>query len=478
MDSHTVLYNQKRSLLIIGKKNTTFTKFVINLWEKSFQSDEHICFLIFTDLLSLIICNSRIIKANSLNVFNYTSAEKLSDVIYVLIKKHHALNMLKSILSKKYNHLITPESVNLFVEISEMDISKADLQIILGKKLATYKTPESFCVAIQKIINNSYDFSMTNILNVIKEKNLNVDIISSCIEKNQLILLINDYYSSSILGSHHWCISYNESYFNQYTKDLKANSMFSKLGSLYKQTSKSQYFIFNFNLSNNKSIIGVTLNNSQVTAAHLKNDDCYLNRPNNFHLDFLVDMHKNTAKETYNTLKIQKRIESLKGDTDYLHLLSFFFLDEYKGSKFISDYIVDTFKEAVENDRDYEYLEKLAVYFSSFEVEFDENVLFKIIENSGLKRNIKMKLESLILKDIDLFFHNYYYLKGKNLIYTKNINLWILILTEFFFNGSYIKNEYNYEKFKNNIVKIFPDYKEQKLLETVLVAIKNTNFAF
>lgn len=478
MDSHVLIYNQKKQLLMIGKKNTTFTKFVINLWEKSFNSDECVSFFIFAELLSLIICNSKIIKANSLDVFNYTSAEKLSDAIHLLLKNHQALNMLKSILSKKYNYLITPESVNLFVDLLEHNISKSDLQLILGKKIAAYKTPESFCIAITKVINDYSDFSMLGILNLIKEKNLDVDIVSSCIDKNQLILRINDYKSSSILGSQHWCISYNEDYYNWYTSDLKSNPMLLKLGSLYKKTLKSQYFIFNFSLSNNKSMIGVTLHNSKVIAAHLKNDDCYLNQSNNSHLDFLVKLHTELVKESSNKLKIQKRIESLRGDIHYLPLLSSFFLEEYKGSEFISDYIFGVFKEAVENNFDYSSLNNIAVYFSSFKVEFDDNMLFKIIENSNLKRNIKMRLESLILKDIDLFFYNYYYLQGKDLIYTKNINLWISILTEFFFKGAYIKNEDNYDKFKNHIIKIFPDYKELPHLESVLIALENKNVAF
>lgn len=92
---------------------------------------------------------------------------------------------------------------------------------------------------------------------LLKSENANTDVVLD--GRDLLILKINDYKASSILGSASWCISRNENYFKNYTEN-----------------DNSQYFIYDFSKdsSDNDSMIGITLDKKgEKTAMHYKNDD-------------------------------------------------------------------------------------------------------------------------------------------------------------------------------------------------------------
>lgn len=460
MDHHVSLYKKIKTLEEVGKKNPTFSKFVISLFVNSLKKNRSYNFDLFTDLLKSLISKAEIIKNHKFNVFKYTDVEKLDDALNFLMKKHNAEKMIKSITSKKYQKLITKQSIKLFVELMENDISKSELQMVLGKKLAAYKNSTQFCDAIKKVINNFSSFSMVSTLKTIKEKSLNVSVISSDADNNRLILKINDYNASSALGSHHWCISYNENYFNQYVTNQKSYSMFNKLGDLY-PSGRTQYFIFNFNIEDNHSMIGVTFDQGKVHAAHFKDDSvCQVEVLEDKYAE-IFDFHKAYMEKSLDYLAIQRKVESLKQDPDYLDLLSHFFLDSYKKSDYVKEVLYNRIVHilgVLKKGEKYDTLHKLFnTAYKIFEVEFDSHELYEKINDSDLMRNAKMRLTSSYVSDVNLFFNHIEYLESKDLLKNNNIDLWISVVRGFYFSGIWDRTDKNLLLIKNYIQKYFDD---------------------
>lgn len=466
MNSHVSIYKKIQLLIVTGKKNPVFSKFIISLYVTSFKSKKNSNIDLFNELLILIINNSSIIKNLKFDVFKYDSAEKLDDAIQLLIKRHNARNMIKSITSNKYKHLITQRSIKLFVELMQYDINKSDLQFLLGEKLAAYKNSSMFCDSIKKIINNYSDFSLLSTINQIKTNNLNADIVYSSVEHNYIILKINDYEASKALGSHHWCISYSEHYFNQYV-----NCKDQRLAPLngYIKNEINQYFIFDFNKTNNKSMIGVTFHGENPTYSHLKDDSVCHRTFFDANFSELYDINKKIINKDVDMLKLQRKIESIKDHEYYLHYIEKFFLSSYKGSDYISNHLLNTFKskQHVNQNLFYELIATAAL-FNTFDTSIDSSVLFSFIDNLSIERNKKMRICAIALDDIEIFFKHIEYLSNKEVLFTKNVNLWISIIDQLYEEGIWKRTLTNFHVFKKMILKFFPEYSDFPPLDLII----------
>lgn len=190
---------------------------------------------------------------NMLSKNNFKDFEYLDDLMNATVKKHDVKKYAHSIISNKYKNLYNESTYKIFEELFDAGVSKALLDNSIGKKIAAFKDPESFNSALESFLSNFNNFSSDAIK--VKAQNVNADIVLS--EGNLLILKINDFVQSKYLGSSSWCISRDKHYFDSYTSD-KA----------------SQYFVYNFNKDSkdNESMIGITIKNNQVSAAHLKDD--------------------------------------------------------------------------------------------------------------------------------------------------------------------------------------------------------------
>lgn len=457
--------------MVTGKKNPVFSKFIVSLYIKSLKSKKESNIDIFNELLILIINNSSIIKNLKFDVFKYDSAEKLDDAIQLLIKRHNARNMIKSITSNKYKHLITQRSIKLFVELMQYDINKSDLQFLLGEKLAAYKNSAMFCDAIKKIINNYSDFSLLSTIKKIKMDNLNADIVYSSVEYNYIILKINDYEASKALGSHHWCISYSEHYFDQYL-----NCKDKKLAPLngYIKKEINQYFIFDFNSSNNTSMIGVTFHGENPTYSHLKDDSVCHRTFFDANFSELYEINKDILNSDIDMLKLQRKVESLKNHEHYLHYIEKFFLSSYKGSDHISNHLLNTFKskQHLGNNMFYE-LVITANLFKTFDASIDSSFLFSFIDNLSLERNKKMRLCAIALNDIEVFFKHIEYLSNKEVLFTRSVDLWISIIYELYQEGIWKRTLTNFHIFKKMILKFFPEYSDFNSLVLLMNNLDN-----
>jgi hypothetical protein len=220
-------------------------------------------------------------KKIDITVLKNEKSEFVYDKLMNIEKEHKIENYAKSLLSNKYKHFITPKSLELFEEIIDAGLSKSHLQNHIGRKLASFKTQEYFEDGLKNYLNLINEFE----LKIVKEKSkqLNVDIILE--KENLLILKVNDYNTSNILGKGtNWCISRNESLFNTYVKHENNN----------------QYFIYDFSKDskNPECMIGVTIKkDGGHRAAHLKNDRS-INEIDVYDYKKLILENDNNLKET------------------------------------------------------------------------------------------------------------------------------------------------------------------------------------
>jgi hypothetical protein len=200
-----------------------------------------------------------------------TSFEKVDDDMHKLIREHKIKKFAESIVSSKYKHLYNKESYKLFQELYDLSIDTKALQEMLGKKLAAVETSVVFNDNIKKLINSLNEFDMVSVK--LKANSHGVKIIAD--ENEILILEIENFVQSQKLGSASWCISRNQSYFEQYT-----------------EKGGKQYFIYDFNQESKsvKSLVGITLTKAfKVKAAHSKSDSQFKDKKM---IDYLIEKVK------------------------------------------------------------------------------------------------------------------------------------------------------------------------------------------
>lgn len=209
-----------------------------------------------------------LLKASGFNIVDYFNNydlktdpfknkffENLDDNMNAIIKSHKVKQFAESIVSNKYRHLYNEESYSIFAEILDAEITKPQLQNLIGKKIAFYKTPEQFNEGLRDVFEKLDGFHIEGYL--AKAEEYKAKIISS--EDNVLILQIENFEQSEKLGSTSWCISRQKHYFNSYTSD-----------------NNKQFFVYNFNLdsTDEDSMIGMTLHkDNSLYVAHSKFDE-------------------------------------------------------------------------------------------------------------------------------------------------------------------------------------------------------------
>ena len=188
------------------------------------------------------------------NEHSFTIYEKFDDAMSKIIRDHKVKQYINSIASKKYEHLYNEQTYKLAGELFDMKLPDNSLQEYVGKKLAAFKTPEQFNEALNLFLESLNSFEMK--ATIAKAEKFGVQVISE--NDNKVILRIDNFETSKLMGSSSWCISRDESYFKSY-----ANG-------------REQYFLFDFSKDNtdNRSMLGITLEkNGEYSAGHYKDDE-------------------------------------------------------------------------------------------------------------------------------------------------------------------------------------------------------------
>lgn len=234
----------------------------------------------------------QILKSSKFNIVDYFNNydldsdpfrrkffENLDDKMNAIIKTHKVKQFAESILSNKYRHLYNEESYSIFSDIFDAEINKSQLQNMIGKKIAFYKTPEQFNDGLRDVFEKLNGFHIEGYL--AKAEEYKAKVISN--EDNVLILQIENFEQSEKLGSTSWCISRQEYYFNSYTSD-----------------NNKQFFVYNFNLdsTDEDSMIGMTLHkDNSLYVAHSKFDEAIELQTSELHQYEMTIVNKLNSEE-------------------------------------------------------------------------------------------------------------------------------------------------------------------------------------
>lgn len=185
---------------------------------------------------------------------NYRIFEAIDDLFHKTIKDHKVKQYAHSISSNKYEHLYNDDTYKIIANLYDMNLKKEIFQQNIGKKIAAYKTPEEFNVALKQFYGSLNEFS--NEATLKKANNAGIEII---VENEDLVILrIKIFEESKLMGSSSWCIAREQAYFNSYTSGTK-----------------EQYFVFDYTreAEDNSSMIGITIDKGRYYTAHYKDDD-------------------------------------------------------------------------------------------------------------------------------------------------------------------------------------------------------------
>jgi hypothetical protein len=248
------------------RKNPVLCNKFVNIYQEYNREPVNLYLIMNTYLENDQILKSQ--KFNMIEALNYLTnkntfedisfsekCERVDDEMNKLVKDHKLKQYAHSISSNKYMHLYDEKSYKIIQDIYDLDIESSVLQDNIGKKIAAYKTPADFNDALKNLLNSFNEFTPEQI----KAKALKCKSHVVYEDDNKIILNIEDFKQSKIMGSSAWCIARDEHYFKSYVGDYN-----------------HQYFIYDFSKdsSDNESMIGITLTHEiECYAAHLKNDD-------------------------------------------------------------------------------------------------------------------------------------------------------------------------------------------------------------
>jgi hypothetical protein len=242
--------------------------------------------------------HENILKVNNYNILDVFDnhddydqwCERVTDKMYMVIKNHAINKYSKSLFSNKYRHLYSDSLLTIFNELYRLKIPCSYIQDTVGKKMASFNTPDELYAALENMLNLLDNFSFDMVMDNVKK--VNADVISS--EDNKLLIRINTFEQSTLLGSSSWCISREESHFLNYTVN-----------------NNQQYFMYDFNKQSrdNDCIIGCTLgSNLKLKVAHYKNDqEIYEDES----IDYIIKKVKDYKKESMVSLNFIQKITNV-----------------------------------------------------------------------------------------------------------------------------------------------------------------------
>lgn len=229
---------------------------------------------------------------NILDVFNNPEdyeqwCERVSDKMYMVVKNHEISKYSKALFSNKYRHLYSDNMLTIFNELYRLKIPCSYIQDTVGKKMASFKTPDDLYAALENMLNLLDNFSFDMVMDNVKK--VNADVISS--DDNKLLIRINSFEESQLLGSSSWCISREKSHFLNYTGN-----------------NNQQYFMYDFNKQSrdNDCLVGCTLgSNLKLKVAHYKNDqEIYEDEC----IDYIIKKVKGYKKRSMSSLNFIQKI--------------------------------------------------------------------------------------------------------------------------------------------------------------------------
>lgn len=202
--------------------------------------------------------NENALKSNKFNIIEALqkniNLEYTEDEMNKIMKFHEVKKYKKALLSKKYDHLYSEEIFSVLTEFYNLSVSIETLKSYVGKKIAAFNTSEELFDALENTLSLVTNFNAEWVRETAQR--VNAKIISE--KDNKIIVQLEKFEQSKILGTSSWCISRTEDYFEGYISN-----------------NCKQYVVYDFTKksTDHMSMLGCTLSaDFKFKVAHWKND--------------------------------------------------------------------------------------------------------------------------------------------------------------------------------------------------------------
>lgn len=424
--------------------NPFFAKFIVNL---GLKTDEMLSELYMSETYEKIIKYKQVIKNKKVNIFEFDNFDELNDELDTLIFNQENKKFINQFLSNKYKELMTKKSYELFALLRENEVDLSLINERFISSIAALKDTKSFNFQLEKFTNEVINFSNDQTIAIINENNAE----NVFIDDQYLAVLIGDFAASQALGSSRWCISRDESAFNNY-KVASSNYEFREYASILAKynleniNSNRYIYLYDFSKSSHSPdyLIGYTLSpqgkvlhqfdaNNRVYSknCHVKlleeiqlNYLSHLNKEQNekFNLDTLlkevtnfddkikicaefqpgklVELYKNNNRSfhTYNKIKVVD-----EETFDYFLTTS---EEKTKGTSFWDAPFLKTKNSS--NDNNNRFSITTSKFFSVFEF-INDNLKLKCINKINVSDiELSQIVESAVLRDDSSYRYGYH----------------------------------------------------------------------
>ena len=261
-------------------------------------------------LYDVILSNRQDLSFLPTNINDYTSYNNLlrdlRDIGYLKLKKKFSNFIVDKSLKAEFMAVSTSIDNDLVYFFSNID-GTADAKTF-KQKLNRYKTVNDIIKYLSTYVDfHQRDFSYEKVLNKVKERG---DLKLLYDNDGKVLVQVTTHEGLKAIGSPSWCI-YNDS--NQYENYTQGG-----------QNNQFVFFNFDENIDTAYSMIGFTMNGSQITASHLMDDQhiedvmSYLNKIGVYPKIKAINTELEKIKRNKEVVDEHIRIIGTLEDNDYL----------------------------------------------------------------------------------------------------------------------------------------------------------------
>lgn len=262
------------------------------------------------------------INNNDIRAFKIT-LELQNDDIEKAIIESNSNKLKRTVLSKKYQHLVNKETDEIFLEAAKQGITKEQMRESVSPKIAAMKNPQEFNELIGHVIGLNIVWDANALEKKAIENNTNV-------LKNEdgiIHLEIDNFSDSQTFGSRMWCITRDNEYLTDY---------------LFKSNTRIVFQLdTNLDIKDKNAYVAMLYQGEKLNEVYDKNDTLYYSE------DELFQKIKTIELPEMNESSKVKKIAQLEGivtngedfnmtNQTYLNLVSlkaFDLLDFYEKNK-------------------------------------------------------------------------------------------------------------------------------------------------
>ncbi|MBM26078.1 MAG: hypothetical protein CL760_10420 [Chloroflexi bacterium] len=342
--------------------------------------------------------------------------EELNDNVEKIIINNKAKKLLSSVTSQRHSFLINEETHEIFRELVKQNISRNQLEEAVTFKLEAFSDSETFNKTLEQSLLKR--ISKENL----KKKAESVSAVELGEVDNKIFFLINDANQMKELGTDMWCVSRDESMYNNYIKH-------------------GEQFVITFDyekgvLDSQSHTATIVSPNGKVLENYDSKDKLFSDQeliktiesfPLKKHPKEIIEFFFDKTEDSENSKKyaIRKSIAALtlSGNQDYLKEDPIF--NDYFSFNEIENISLSAISDAITQDNAFSYVDKLndlsesdkeiivhrffSDSFFSKDLDYSNEieVFSRMMKNKGLKSVIESEISKIATPEKEFFYNRY-----------------------------------------------------------------------